>query len=410
MLINLSVKQLLFCLKGECWVPVPYVNVPTFPKSSCNLQSSCLKQKWLTSECWNLDTQVQGQHELYIKQKQLNPSAIPGIAPAWMVTKCTWKSPWWWTTPSWLWSRERREYSVCSSILPCRSSWVSIPLSPLSSKVRIFRKREKAFTAPRDTQMPPTLSHFWHSHVFNSWYNCSDGCVLATGLSELSTIHAEHTAAASLTWKGGCLQISQVLFSSWSCPIQAQIQGLWESSTAAEASSQGWYGHRSASGSTALPRGSRSSRVRLHWFSPHHPLIAQLLLHKSWRALKVWEPAVCLPSADKSHLSRPFLPNTEQYLAQGSYLNVDLQHKAETDLFSLQQQWLTQVTSAVTSYVCLHQVPVFAGAWVHFHKSKAKKKKKKGSWTQKPFGTMFQLFPGETFIKAHTWPSCLQKS
>lgn len=48
--------------------------------------------------------------------------------------------------------------------------------------------------------------------------------------------------------------------------------------------------------------------------------------------------AVCLPSADKSHLSRPFLPNIEQYLAQGSYLNVDLQHKAETDLFSLQQQ------------------------------------------------------------------------
>lgn len=88
----------------------------------------------------------------------------------------------------------------------------------------------------------------------------------------------------------------------------------------------------------ALPRGSCSSHVPLHWLSPQHSLTAQVLLHRSWRALKVWELAVCLPSADKSHLSRPFLPNTEQYLAQGSYLNVDLQHKAETDLFSLQQQ------------------------------------------------------------------------
>lgn len=131
------------------------------------------------------------------------------------------------------------------------------------------------------------------------------------------------------------------------------------SGRAAQASSQGWSGHRSVPGSAALPRGSCSSCVSLHWFSPHHSLTAQVLLHKSWRVLKVWEPAVCLPSADKSHLSRPFLPNTEQYLAQGSYLNVDLQHKAETDLFSLQQQWLTRVTSAVTSYVCLHQVPFF---------------------------------------------------
>lgn len=100
---------------------------------------------------------------------------------------------------------------MCSSILPCRSSWVSIPLSPLSSKVRIFRKRENAFTVPRGTQTPPALSHFWHSHVFNSRWNCSDGRVLVTGLSELSTISAERTAAASLIWKGGCLQIPQAL-------------------------------------------------------------------------------------------------------------------------------------------------------------------------------------------------------
>lgn len=110
----------------------------------------------LSSVLVTLYKQEQGQHKLYIKQKQLKPIVITGIPPTWMVTSCTWKSPWWWTTPSWLWSRERREYSVCSSILPCRSSWVSIPLSPLSSKVRIFRKREMTFIVPRKTQMPPT--------------------------------------------------------------------------------------------------------------------------------------------------------------------------------------------------------------------------------------------------------------
>lgn len=62
---------------------------------------------------------------------------------------------------------------------------------------------------PEAHKCPQALSQFWHSHVFNSWWNCSDGCGLATGLSELSTICAECTAAASLTWKGGCLQTSQ---------------------------------------------------------------------------------------------------------------------------------------------------------------------------------------------------------
>ena len=49
----------------------------------------------------------------------------------------TWNRPWWWTTPSWLCSRERREYSVCSSIFPCLSSWVSPAESDRSSSVRI---------------------------------------------------------------------------------------------------------------------------------------------------------------------------------------------------------------------------------------------------------------------------------
>lgn len=119
---------------------------------------------------------------------------------------------------------------MCSSILPCRSSWVSIPLSPLSSKVRIFRKRENfLYSSQRHTNAPSPLSFLAFPCVY-SWWKCSEGCVLATGLSELSTICAECTAAASLTCKGGCLQISQVLFPSWSCPIQVQIQGLWESS------------------------------------------------------------------------------------------------------------------------------------------------------------------------------------
>lgn len=46
-------------------------------------------------------------------------------------------------------------------------------------------------------------------------------------------------------------------------------------------------------------------------------------------------PPVCLPSADKSHLSHPFLPNTEQYLAQGSYLNVDLTAQSKNRLVFL---------------------------------------------------------------------------
>lgn len=140
-----------------------------------------------------LYTQERGQHEPYVKQKQLKPIAITGTPPTRMVTSCTWKSPWWWTTPSWLWSRERREYSVCSSILPCRSSWVSIPLSPLSSKVRIFRKREKTFTAPTKTQTPSNLSHFRYSHVFKRWCNYSDVCILATNPSELTPVqNARH--------------------------------------------------------------------------------------------------------------------------------------------------------------------------------------------------------------------------
>lgn len=71
------------------------VNVLTFPKILLYSPELLFEAavRWLTSECCNLDTQEQGQHELYIKQKQLNSSAIPGIAPAWMVTKCTWKSP-----------------------------------------------------------------------------------------------------------------------------------------------------------------------------------------------------------------------------------------------------------------------------------------------------------------------------
>lgn len=40
-------------------------------------------------------------------------------------------------------SRESSEYSVCSSILPCLSSWLSSPCSPLSSRVRIFREAHK---------------------------------------------------------------------------------------------------------------------------------------------------------------------------------------------------------------------------------------------------------------------------
>jgi len=34
----------------------------------------------------------------------------------------TWKSPWWWMTPSWSRSMDSSEYSVWMSILPCLSS------------------------------------------------------------------------------------------------------------------------------------------------------------------------------------------------------------------------------------------------------------------------------------------------
>lgn len=76
---------------------------------------------------------------------QLGWAGIPNSSVARMAV-LTWKRPWWWTTPSWLCRRERSEYSVWSSILPWRSSWVSVPLSFLSSKVRIFgesRQRKK---------------------------------------------------------------------------------------------------------------------------------------------------------------------------------------------------------------------------------------------------------------------------
>lgn len=76
----------------------------------------------------------------------------------------TWKSPWWWTTPSCVCSRESREYSVCSSILPCLSSWLSIPCSPLSSRVRICRKayeeKEQCFPLPRRTAGQGKRVHF----------------------------------------------------------------------------------------------------------------------------------------------------------------------------------------------------------------------------------------------------------
>ena len=56
------------------------------------------------------------------------------------------------------------------------------------------------------------------------------------------------------------------------------------------------------------------------------------------RAREPWRsgsPAVCLPLADRSHLSHLFLPNTEQYLAQGSYLNVDLTAQSKNRLVFL---------------------------------------------------------------------------
>lgn len=74
-------------------MPVPSVNVLTFPKILMYSPELLFEAPVVKPRVLNLDTQEQGQHKLYIKQKQLNPAAIPGIAPAWMVTKCTWKSP-----------------------------------------------------------------------------------------------------------------------------------------------------------------------------------------------------------------------------------------------------------------------------------------------------------------------------
>lgn len=277
-------------------MPAPSSTVLTLPKSQTPLHHKALPQTCsfeaglinLSGVLLILHAQKRGQHEPYIKQKQLKPTALPGVPPTCTMTSCTWKSPWWWTTPSWLWSRERREYSVCSSILPCRSSCVSIPLSPLSSKVRIFRKREKTFTTPRKKQMPPELSHFRHSHVYltvggNYFYSYTCHKPVRTKSC------AERTAWAWLPQEsssGFCkffcfLQIPQVTFPAGAATISGTTEETWRlqdspmRTAATAASSQSQSPHQTdGAGRAAGLRGSSSSHFPQ--FSLHQTLLREL--------------------------------------------------------------------------------------------------------------------------------------
>lgn len=69
--------------------------------------------------------------------------------------------------------------------------------------------------------------------------------------------------------------------------------------------------------------------------TPHTTASASVTRAKVKKPWRSGSPAVCLPLADKSHLSHPFLPNTEQYSAQGSYLNVDLTAQSKNRLVFL---------------------------------------------------------------------------
>lgn len=304
------------------------------------LPQTCLFQEAaplnLSGVLVTLYSQEQGQHELYFKQKQLKPIAITGIPPTWMVISSTWKSPWWWTTPSWLWSRERREYSVCSSILPCRSSWVSIPLSPLSSKVRIFRKREKNLYSSQDNpNAPKPLSHFRYSHVFNSWCNCSDVCILElTSVQNTQQELGQHRKAAQVAF----CNYPRWFFPPDPPPFQAQQSRSEGSRRAAQQPQRprlrANLNTRSAPGRTALPREvpaaiSDSTPVQPTPHAAASASVTRAEVKEPWRS---GSPAVHLPWADRSHLSHPFLPNTEQCLAQGSYLNVDLAAQSKNRL------------------------------------------------------------------------------
>lgn len=118
-------------------------------------------------------------------------------------------------------------------------------------------------------------------------------------------------------------------------PPQCQAQGSrgLQESSAQRPRLRADLDSRPVPGRTALPRGSSDSALVLP--TAHATVsasVARAQVKELWRS---GSPAVCLPLADRSHLSHPFLPNTEQYLAQGSYLNVDLTAQSKNRLVFL---------------------------------------------------------------------------
>lgn len=204
-------------------------------------------------------------------------------------------------------------------------------------------KGKRPLQLPEKKQMPPELSHFRHSHVYltvGGNYSYSYTCHKPVRTQSC----AERTAWVWLTQESSSgafckyprwpflleLPPSEVPWrrpegsrtAPWEQqPRQPRLRANLHTRLMVLAELLGW-GEVPA----AISLSSACTRPCCESF------IMRAKVRELWRC---GTPAFCLPLADKSHLSHPFLPNTEQYLAQGSYLNVDLTAQSKNRLVFL---------------------------------------------------------------------------